>query len=416
MLRSEAVIGTVSVIRPAPGPLTEKQFSLLQIFADQAVIAIENVRLFNETKEALERQTATGEILASMSGSMTDTQPVFDAIVRNLLRLFGTSFALVALVRDGMVEIAGIEGEGNLQKLADRYPVPLDDRTHLGKVILEGRASQLVPIVGNPASPPATAQFAQELGYDGQICSPMIREGKVIGAIVTARRDPVPFDDKQVTLIKAFADQAVIAIENVRLFNETKEALERQTATAEILKVIAGSPADVRPVFDSIAESAARLCDATDIIVQLRDGDRIRNAAHFGKIPHFPLGLLGSITPHTLSGRALIEARQLHILDVQAEAAEFPRGAEVAREFGHRTILMTPLVRDGKAIGTIMARRTEVRAFSDKQMTLAQTFADQAVIAIENVRLFKELQERTDALTNSVGQLRALGEVSQAIN
>ena len=235
MLWNERGIGAIGVSR-AVGGFSAKELALLQTFADQAVIAIQNARLFNETKEALERQTATGEILASMSGSMTDTQPVFDAIARNLLRLFGTEFAIVALARDGRVEVAGIQGAPGFEKLAASYPLPLDESTHVGKTILAGEVSQLVPIVGNPAAPPRTEQFARDFGFNAQIAAPMVREGKVIGAIVTAQREAVPFDDKQVALIMSFADQAVIAVENVRLFNETQEALERQTATAEMLQ------------------------------------------------------------------------------------------------------------------------------------------------------------------------------------
>ena len=190
----------------------------------------QNTRLVNELRqrtadltESLEHQTAAAEILASISGSMTDTKPMFDAIVRNLLRLFGTRFAVVQLLRDGMVHMPVADGEPGFERLTDRYPRPLDNLTVGGRAMLSKQVVQCAPVLDNPATPEATVQFARDFGFNSVIFAPMIREGKVIGAIGTARRDPIPFDDKQVALIKAFADQAVIAIENQRLFDEIQE-------------------------------------------------------------------------------------------------------------------------------------------------------------------------------------------------
>ncbi|MEK7863385.1 MAG: PAS domain-containing protein, partial [Chloroflexota bacterium] len=208
---------------------------------------IELRRARDEATEALERQTATAEILASISGSMTDTRPVFERIVKNLRRLFGTRFAVLQLLRGDMVEMPAVDGEPGFERLRERYPRPLDETTVGGRAMLSKQTVQFAPVLGNPATPPATVQFAQDFGFNSVIFTPMIHEGKVIGAIGAAHPEPKPFDDRQIALIKTFADQAVIAIENARLFNETKEALERQTATAEILKVIASSPSDVQP-------------------------------------------------------------------------------------------------------------------------------------------------------------------------
>ncbi len=254
MLREGTAIGVLALMRNAVRPFSDKQIELISTFADQAAIAIENVRLFEETKEALERQTATGEILSSISGSTTDTKPVFEAIVRNLLRLFGTRFAYVGLLRDGMIEIAGLKGELGFEKLAEHYPMPLDARTHGGKAMFAGRTLQIAPIVGNPEAPPANEQFAREFGFNSQISTPLIRDGTVIGVVGTAHRDALSFNDKQVALIESFAAQAVIAIENTRLLNELRESLQQQTATADVLQVISRSTFDLQTVLDTLVE------------------------------------------------------------------------------------------------------------------------------------------------------------------
>ena len=420
MLREGEPLGAIAVGWTEPGPVSEVQQQLLKTFADQAVIAIENVRLFNETKEALERQTATGEILSSISGSITDTKPVFDAIVRNLLRLFGTRFAAVGLLRDGQLEVAGIEGEHGYEKLAERFPVPLDERTIVGRVALAGRVMQFSPLVGNPAVPPASEQFAREFRFNSQIAAPMIREGKTIGVIATAHRDAVPFNDKQVALIKAFADQAVIAIENVRLFNETKEALERQTATAEILKVISGSPTDVQPVFDAIVKSAVQLVGGFSAAVTRLIGDTLHLAA-FTSTSESGDDALKTWFPmpssRGLFGKTIRTKAPTCCSDTETEPdADLSGLRELARTRGFRSVVTVPLIREGEVIGTISVTRREPGPFNAHQLELLQTFADQAVIAIENVRLFKELEARTEALGKSVRQLTALGEVGQAIS
>ena len=404
MLWNERGIGAIGASR-AKGIFNDKELALLQTFADQAVIAIQNARLFNETKEALERQTATGEILASMSGSMTDTQPVFDAITRNLLRLFGTEFAIVALIRDGNIDLAGIQGVPGFEKLAESYPLPLDDSTHVGKTLLAGAVSQLVPIVGNPEAPPRTERFGRDFGFDSQIAAPMVREGKVIGAIVTARRETVPFDNKQIALIMSFADQAVIAIENVRLFNETKEALERQTATAEVLQIISQSPTDVQPVLDAIAERAARLTGADYGVVSRFDDQLVHIVSSFG-LDRAGLDALLSAFPMSADGRSItaraVRTRDVvNVSDMLADADLSPQVKQVVQTAGYRSGLAVPMLRDQQVVGAITVNRAATGAFAAKEVKLLQTFADQAVIAIENVRLFNETREALERQTAS---------------
>jgi GAF domain-containing protein len=250
---------------------------------------------------------------------------------------------------------------------------------------------------------------------------PMLKGDTLVGTITIYRLEVKPFTDKQVSLVETFADQAVIAIENVRLFTELQEknkalttahaqmteALEQQTATAEILRVISQSPTDVQPVFDAIAHSAAGLCEAFDVIVLRVQGDVLRLVAHHGPLPATDIPLHRG----TVGGRTLIERRLIHIRDLQAEVDDFPEGSAFARAFGHRTTLSVPLLREDVAIGNIQVRRQEVRPFSDTQVALLQTFADQAVIAIENARLFTELQEKNRALTDAHAQVtEALGQ------
>jgi signal transduction histidine kinase len=226
-----------------------------------------------------------------------------------------------------------------------------------------------------------------------------------------------PFTPAQIKLLETFADQAVIAIENVRLFQELKESLEQQTATSEILGVIASSPTDIQPVLDAIAESAARVCNADDASIRIVEGNILRLMTHKGPIPFFMTAEL-PISRGSVAGRAVIDNELIHIEDMgtSLNRTEFPDGQVAIDREGVRTMLVAPLEREGLAIGAILIRRTEVRPFSEKQIALLKTFADQAVIAIENVRLFKELDERTNELTRSVGELKALGEVGQAVS
>jgi signal transduction histidine kinase len=257
------------------------------------------------------------------------------------------------------------------------------------------------------------------------LATPLLRESRSLGVVAIFRMEVRPFSDGQIALLQTFADQAVIAIENVRLFQEVQtrnreltEALEQQTATAEILRVISSSPTDIQPVLDAVAENAARVCGANDAIIFRIDGDRLRAVAGRGPIQK-PVAIGESIplSRGSFTGLAVTDRQTVHVHDMAAEGGtEFPESQARQRVTGFRTALATPLLRKGVAIGAIAIRRIEVRPFSEKQVKLLETFADQAVIAIENVRLFTELQERTRELARSVEELKALGEVGQAVS
>ena len=236
LLRDGATIGVMAMTRSTVQPFTDRQIALMSNFADQAVIAIQTTRLFDEIKQSLERQTATADILQVIGELMTDAQPVFDAIVRHVQRLFGTRDVGMFLARDRQLEVVAYSGGGAFDKIVEYYPRPIDDQTIVGKAILGRQVLQVAPILGNPEAPPGTAQYARDFGWGSIVAVPLIRKGNVIGGIGAARRDPIPFDDRQVALIKSFADQAVIAIENARMFEELKAArdvAERERVEAQ---------------------------------------------------------------------------------------------------------------------------------------------------------------------------------------
>jgi two-component system, NtrC family, sensor kinase len=423
MLKGNDLVGTITIYRLEVKPFTDKQIALVETFAAQAVIAIENTRLLTELRESLEQQTATSEILASMSGSMTDSQRVFDAIVRNLLRLFGTRFAVVVLLLDGMIHVAALDGEPGFEKLADRFPVPLDDSTLVGSVMVSKQVVQLTPIIGNPAIPARSAQYASDFGYNSIIVAPMLRGDQIIGAVGTAHREARAFDPKQAALIKAFADQAVIAIENVRLFKaeqqrtrELSESLQQQTATADVLKVISRSTFDLQGVLNTLVESAARLCEADIAIAHRVKGSVSEPLASYGLVPELHDQLIAQFKPGraSVAGRVLLESKVVHVHDVRSDP-EFSLTA-VAEMAGARTVLGVPLLRAGTPIGTFIVIRREVKPFTKRQIELLSTFADQAVIAIENVRLFEAEQQRSRELSQALEQQTATSEVLQVIS
>ena len=397
LLREDIAIGAIGIRRTEVRPFTDKQIALLKTFADQAVIAIENVRLFKELqerntelREALEHQTATAEVLGIISRSPTDLAPVFNTILANACRLCTANFAGLS-VYDGEF----IRGESVYNASPEFTEVFLKTPFKPGpegparKAALERRIVHVEDLLAETGFIPGILRIE---GARTVLAVPLLKEGALVGVLSIRRREVRPFTDNQIALLKTFADQAIIAIENVRLFNELKESLEQQTATSEILGVIASSPTDIQPVLDTVAENAARVCDSYDAVIRLVEGNMLRLAAHYGPVePGF--GLERPLTRGSAAGRAVVDRELIHIEDLMTVVTcEFPEAVTARERMGGRTVLAAPLLREGVAIGVILIRRTEVRPFSEKQIALLKTFADQAVIAIENVRLFKELQ------------------------
>src|SRR5262249_44040791 len=355
------------------------------------------------------------DILRVISSSPTDVQPVFETIVKDAARLCAASDASLYQREDDLMRCVANYGRVASASVGETRPITRG--TGSGRAILDRRTIHLPDVLADVAEFPDVEAVIRREGIRAVLSVPLLREGLPIGAITIRRTEARPYSDKQIKLIETFADQAVIAIENVRLFNETKEALDRQTGTSEILRVISSSPTDLQPVLDAVAERAASLCGASDGGIFRVDGDRLRLVAHHVSIPSGPVGQFTlPLIRGTVGGRAVLERRSIHVRDLQQDVEEFPEGSTTARRFGHRTILGVPLLREGGGIGCIIIRRTEAHPFTQKQVELLQAFADQAVIAIENVRLFRELEARTHDLTRSVGELRALGEVGQAIS
>jgi signal transduction histidine kinase len=429
LLREGVALGVIRISRTEIRPFTDKQIALLKTFADQAVIAIENVRLFNETKEALEQQTATSEILRVIASSPTDIQPVFAAVAASAARLCDAIDATIFQIDGDRLRVAVHNGP------IASHPVgqgpSLARGTPSGRAVLDRRAIHVADTQAETDEYPEGSEHARRLGFRTVLAVPLMREGLAIGVINLRRIEARLFTERQVALLQTFADQAVIAIENVRLFTELQErnravteaharaseALDQQTATAEILRVIASSPTDLEPALRAIVESACRVCGGYEASIFLRAGSRLRRMAQQSgseAVSPEPLSDM-PISPDFVNGRAVLERRVVQVTDL-SESEEFPAGRERARLLGYRTTVAVPLMREGEAIGTLAIRRTVVEPFTDARLALLQTFADQAVIAIENVRLFKELAARNRELTQALDRETATGEILRVIN
>jgi signal transduction histidine kinase len=355
-----------------------------------------------------------------MSDYPADIAPILEAIADRAARLCKSQDARIFVVEGE--DQRYVAGFGELPFMVETTR-PLTRGLVTGRAIIDRAVVHIEDMAAvREKEFPEGREIQRYTGLRTALAVPLVRQNKAIGAILLRRSEVRPFDPNDIELVKAFADQAAVAIENLRLSTELKarnaeltEALEQQTATAEILKVISGSPTDIQPVLDAVAENAARLCGADDVMIRRAEGDSLRLVAHLGSIAtvsSLPLSSGSAI------GRAVMERRTIHIHDSLDEQArqDYPDALEIRRQLGIRTMLAAPLLREGIAVGAIGIRRLQVRPFSDKQIKLLETFAAQAVIAIENVRLFKELQARNAEITESLEQQTATAEILRVIS
>ena len=343
-----------------------------------------------ELAEAAEQQTATSDILRAIAASPTELQPVLDAVAESAARLCDATDVLIDRVDGDVLE--HVAAYGPMPMAQSRRP--LSRATPAGRAIIDCQTIHIhdvLPLL-DTEYPEAKAR-QQVTGTRTALVTPLLREGIAIGTIQIRRPEVRPFSEKQIALLKIFADQAVIAIENVRLFQELKESLERQTATSDVLRVIAGSPTELQPVLDAVTESAVKLAGAQRGHIRQYDGEFLRLVASYGESPEQLAVFQAPVRPHveSRSGRAFLERKPIHDLDAQVE--HHPMSAQT----GARTALAIPLLREDTPIGVFTIWRDVVEPFNDRQIELVKTFADQAVVAIENVRLFQELKESLGA-------------------
>jgi two-component system, NtrC family, sensor kinase len=389
--------------------------------AANAKLLRENQQLKRERDEGAAQQAATREILRLIASSPMDIQPVLDTMAEYAARLCGADDAVIWRVEGNALSAVAHFGSIPMARELGGLD-PIERGGFAGRAVQKARTLHVHDLRDAEAEFPGAKELGIALGVRTALAVPLLRDGKPLGIIHIRRLKVQPFTEQQIRLVETFADQAVIAIENVRLFKELQdrnrdltETLEQQTATGEVLRVIASSPTELQPVLDTVIANAVKLSGATQGHIRQYDGELLRPVAHYGESPEQVALLRGTARkpdPENLTGRAFLERIPVHILDAQLE----PRHPGLALQTWARTMLAVPLLREGTAIGTITIWRNFVALFTERQIDLVQTFADQAVIAIENVRLFQELETRTRELVRTVQELKALGEVGQAVS
>jgi class 3 adenylate cyclase/putative methionine-R-sulfoxide reductase with GAF domain len=379
-------------------------------------------RLNRELAETRQQQIATADVLRIIS-SFGSLERVFKIILENATRICEANFGTLNLHRDGEFPLAATHNvPENFIQFRRVHPIIRPGPRHpLARVAASKQALQIEDLRTEVLYLEKDPSFIAMVDFAGArtlVIVPMLKEQGLLGVITIFRQDVRPFTEKQLELVENFATQAVIAIDNARLLSELRQSLELQTATADVLRIISSSPTNLRPVFDAIAETAARLCQGFDVYVQLREGNLIRYVAHYGDVIPSSVAVGGTrpLTRDLVIGRAMLESRLIHLLDAQAESQEFPEGSAIARRTGYRAIIAVPLMREGFAIGTIAVRRVEARLFSEKEVELLSNFAAEAVIAIEHARLLTELRQRTADLSESIEQQTATFEVVKVIS
>ncbi len=430
MLRADELLGVILIYRHEIRPFTDSQIALLETFADQAAIAIENARLLTELQtkntnltEALEQQTATTEILRVISSSRTDVQPVFDTIAERAVKLCDAEIGVVSVIKGEYLQLVAMHGLAAERAAATRraFPMSLDAESTSARAVRSRAVAHFADAIADPHY--QYKDTAQAGRWRATLAVPMIRGVQVIGAIFVARATPGVFRDSQIELLKTFADQAVIAVENVRLFtelearnSELRVALEQQTATSELLKVIGRSTFDLQPVFTTLAENAVRLCQAERALIFRFDGQVLRAMATHNVSPELKAFIEGNPIPPgrgSTTARAALEQRTNHVHDIQTDP-DYTYGARQIDPT--RTMLAIPMLRMNELLGVITIYRLEVQPFTESQIALMETFADQAAIAIENARLLSELQTKNARLSESLEQQTATAEILRVIS